>query len=62
MEGAAVKRRDLERLFKRNGWWFLRSGGDHDIWTNGKREAAIARHREIKEATAQRMIKEQGLR
>jgi len=62
MEGVAVKRRDLEQLFKRSGWWFLRNGGDHNIWTNGKREASIPRHREIKEKTAQRIIKEQGLR
>jgi len=62
MEGAAVKRRDLERLLKRNGWWLLRSGGDHDVWTNGEEVEPVPRHREIREGTAQSIIKRQGLR
>lgn len=31
-----MKRKDLIDLLKRNGWWFKRSGGNHDIYTNGK--------------------------
>ena len=30
-----MKKADLERLFKRNGWIFERNGGNHDVWTKG---------------------------
>src|SRR4030095_15280888 len=33
-----VKRRDLERALRQLGWQFLRHGGKHDVWTDGKRE------------------------
>jgi len=31
-----MKRRDLIKLFEQNGWWFLRDGGNHDIYTTAK--------------------------
>jgi hypothetical protein len=31
-----MKKRDLERQLKAYGWWFLREGGSHEIWTNGR--------------------------
>ena len=30
-----MKRKDLVKLFEKNGWYFLRDGGNHDIYTNG---------------------------
>jgi mRNA interferase HicA len=33
-------------------WRFLRHGGNHDVWSDGTREEAIPRHREINERLA----------
>ncbi len=30
-----MKRRDLIKLLEKNGWYYLREGGRHDIYTNG---------------------------
>ncbi len=52
-----MKRRDLEKALTALGWWFLRSGGSHDIWTNGAEAEAIPRHKEIKEPLAMKILK-----
>lgn len=57
-----MKRKDLIQLFERNGWWFKRAGGNHDIYTNGTDIEPISRQREIKEAVAQAIIKRRGLK
>lgn len=57
-----MKRRDLIKLLKSNGWYFLRSGANHEIYTNGKVMEAIPRHSEIKENLAKAIIKRQGLK
>lgn len=57
-----MKRADLERLFKKNGWHFERNGGNHDVWTNGKETEAIPRHREINEMLAKALIKKYKLK
>ena len=36
-----MKRRDLIKLLKSNGWWLLRSGNNHDIYTNGNASEPI---------------------
>jgi mRNA interferase HicA len=51
-----VKRRDLERSLRDLGWWFLRAGGSHDVWTNGKISTTVPRHNEIKEMTAKGIL------
>jgi len=51
-----VKRRDLERLTE-CGWRFLRSGGRHDVWSNGERDEAIPRHNEINEVLARAILR-----
>lgn len=53
-----VKRRQLEKLFRNNGWFFLRHGGDHDIWTNGKMKTQIPRHRTISDRLYEGLIKQ----
>ncbi len=35
-----MKRRDLIKLLEKNGWTFLRNGGNHDIYTDGKSDRA----------------------
>jgi len=57
-----MKRRDLIKLFERNGWWLKRDGGGHDIYTNGKDIEPISRQREIKEIVAKAIIKRRGLK
>ena len=42
-----MKHRDLIKLFEKNGWYFLREGANHDIYTDGKKIEPIPRHREI---------------
>lgn len=57
-----MKRRDLIKRLTDNGWWLLRSGTNHDIYTNGKRSEPIPRHSEIKEQLANAIIRRQGLK
>lgn len=57
-----MKRRDLIKLLEKNGWWFKRDGGNHDIYTNGKDCEPISRQTEIKERVAQAIIKRRGLK
>ena len=56
-----MKRRDLIKLLEANGWYFLRDGGNHDVYTNGTATEPIPRHREINEQLAKAIIKRQGL-
>lgn len=32
-----MKRRDLIKLFEKNGWHLKRDGGNHEIWTNDEK-------------------------
>lgn len=57
-----MKRRDLIKLLEANGWRYKRSGGDHDIYTDGKNIEPVSRQREIKEAVAQAIIRRRGLK
>lgn len=57
-----MKRRDLINLLERNGWYYKRSGGNHDIYTNGKYIEPISRQREIMESVAQAIIRRRGLK
>jgi predicted RNA binding protein YcfA (HicA-like mRNA interferase family) len=57
-----MKRKDLIKIFERNGWYFKRSGGNHDIYTNGKECEPISRQKEINEILAQKIIKRRNLK
>jgi mRNA interferase HicA len=52
-----MKRRDLERSLKDFGWYFLKHGGKHDRWTNGKEAEEVRRHNEINEFLARKILK-----
>jgi mRNA interferase HicA len=52
-----VKRKDLEKTLKGMGWWFLRHGGRHDVWTDGDREEPIPRHTDINEKLARSILR-----
>lgn len=52
-----MKKRDLEQRLSLLGWYFLRHGGSHEVWTNGEHIIVVPRHREIIERTALEIIK-----
>jgi mRNA interferase HicA len=39
------------------GWFLLRQGANHEIWTNGEIEEPVPRHREINEYLAKKILK-----
>ena len=57
-----MKRKDLIKLLEQNGWYLLRNGNNHDIYTNGQSTEPIPRHKEISELLAKTIIKRQGLK
>jgi predicted RNA binding protein YcfA (HicA-like mRNA interferase family) len=57
-----MKRKDLIKKLIDNGWWLLRNGANHDLYTNGKNSEPIPRHRELDEKLARAIIKRQGLK
>ena len=52
-----MKRKKLENELKESGWWFLRHGGNHDVWTDGDRHEPIPRHNEINEKLARSILR-----
>lgn len=52
-----MKKKELERWLRKRGWWPLRQGGSHEVWTNGKENVLVPRHKEIDELTARGVIK-----
>lgn len=57
-----MKRRDLIKKLEKNGWWFVRHGSNHDIYTNGVDIEPISHEREIDEPLARKIIKRRRLK
>ena len=60
-----MKTSELLKILKKNGCWFLRHGGNHDIWYSDKtqRQVKVPRHSgEMKTGTVHNILKEAGLR
>jgi mRNA interferase HicA len=57
-----MKQRDLIKLLTKNGWKYVRSGGNHEVYTNGKDIEVVPRHKEVNEKLAQAIIKRRGLK
>ena len=55
-----MKRSDLMNKISKLGYTFLRHGGNHDVYSNGKRTEIIPRHKEINEVLAKAIIKRCG--
>ncbi|HCI18449.1 MAG TPA: toxin-antitoxin system, toxin component, HicA family protein [Lachnospiraceae bacterium] len=55
-----MNRSDLVKQVEKNGYWLLRHGASHDIYTNGKRNETIPRHKEIDEQLAKIILKKTG--
>ncbi|RHP98992.1 type II toxin-antitoxin system HicA family toxin [Roseburia sp. AM51-8] len=56
-----MKRADLIRTLEQNGWYLLRNGSNHDIYTNGVKKEPIPRHKEISERLAKTILKRAGV-
>jgi len=48
----SVKRRDLIKYFKESGYYFLREGKNHSIYTNDVKTIPIKRHKVFDRITA----------
>lgn len=57
-----MKQKDLIKLFETNGWWKLREGGSHIIYTNGTENEPVPRHKELNEMLAKSIIKKRNLK
>lgn len=57
-----MKRKDLIKLFEKNGWRLAREGGNHSVYTDGKDVEAIPRHSEVNERLAKALIKKHKLK
>jgi predicted RNA binding protein YcfA (HicA-like mRNA interferase family) len=57
----SVKRRDLIKYFEKSGFYMLREGGKHSIYTNGIKTLPIKRHRTLDRITANELCKQAGL-
>ena len=57
----SVKRRDLIRYFEKNGFYLLREGGKHTIYTNDKKVIPVKRYRHLDRITANELCKQAGL-
>ncbi len=52
-----MKKTLLLKKLKEKGWYLLRQGKSHEIWTNGEDMEAVPRHREIDENLARKILK-----
>ena len=57
----SVKRRELIKYFEENGFYLLREGKKHSIYTNGIKIVPVKRHRTIDRITANEICKQAGL-
>jgi predicted RNA binding protein YcfA (HicA-like mRNA interferase family) len=57
----SVNRRDLIRYLEENGFWLLREGGNHSIYTNGRKVIPVKRHKRFDRITANEICKQAGL-
>ncbi len=57
----SVQRRDLINYLEENGFYLLREGKRHSIYTNDKRTIPVKRHRTFDRITANELCKQAGL-
>jgi len=58
----SVKRRDLINYLEESGFYLLREGGKHSIYTNGVKTIPVKRHRLLDRITANELCKQAGLK
>ncbi len=57
----SVKRRELVKYLEANGFYLVREGSKHSIYTNGAKMIPIKRHRLLDRITANELCKQAGL-
>jgi len=57
----SVNRRDLISYLEKNGFYLLREGSKHSIYTNDKKVIPVKRHRQLDRITANELCKQAGL-
>jgi len=57
----SVKRKELIKYLEENGFYLLREGGNHSIYTNDLKTLPVKRHRTIERITANEICKQAGL-
>jgi mRNA interferase HicA len=57
----SVKRRDLIRYLEESGFYLLREGGNHAIYTNDLKTIPVKRHKLFDRITANEICKQAGL-
>ena len=58
----SVKRRELVKYFEKSGFYLLREGRNHSIYTDSKKTIPIKRHRTIDRITANELCKQARLK
>ena len=58
----SVKRRDLIRYIEKKGFYLLREGKKHSIYTNDIKTIPVKRHRVLDRITANEICKQAGLK
>ncbi len=57
----SVKRRDLVRHLEQNGYYLLREGANHSIYTDGAKVIPVKRHKQLDRITANEFCKQAGI-
>ncbi|MCL2679258.1 MAG: type II toxin-antitoxin system HicA family toxin [Dehalococcoidia bacterium] len=57
----SVKRRDLVKYLEAHGFWLLREGDKHYIYSNGIKTIPVKRHPTLDRITANELCKQAGL-
>lgn len=57
----SVKRRDLIRYLEKNGFYLLREGTKHSIYTNDIKVVPVKRHKQFDRIPANEICKQAGL-
>ena len=58
----SVKRRDLVQYLEANGFYLLREGANHSVYTNNSKTVPVKRHRIFDRITANEICKQAGLK
>jgi len=57
----SVKRRELVRYLEKNGFYLLREGSNHSIYTNDIKVIPVKRHKQLDRITANEICKQAGV-
>ncbi|HOF00957.1 MAG TPA: type II toxin-antitoxin system HicA family toxin [Spirochaetota bacterium] len=58
----SVKRSDLIKYLKEYGFYLIREGGNHSIYTNNDKIIPVKRHKTFDRITANELCKQAGLK